>query len=170
MPLFNDVRVLEHGENSYNAGSFVYYVFEDADLAITVNGRIENADSLQLRGRSVPLSRWNRWRPSISGQHHRAPPGIFVFQGGPFKRGFHLEGARVHDIMPTVMALLGLPVAKDLDGRILRETFQDAFFDEKPVSFVETYGPRVVPVRAESVIPSLDEELLDQLRAIGYIR
>lgn len=170
MPLFNDVRVLEEGENSYKTGSFAYYVFEQADLAVTINDGIAVSDSLRVRGRIVPLSRWNRWRPSISGQHHKAPPGIFVFQGVPFKRGFRMEGARVHDIMPTVLAMLGMPVAEDLDGRILKEAFHDAFLNENPVSLVETYGPRIVPVRADGAIPSLDEDLVEQLRAIGYIR
>jgi predicted AlkP superfamily phosphohydrolase/phosphomutase len=169
-PLFSDVRVLEEGESSYKGGSFVYYVFEEADLVVTINDSIAAADSLRLGRRIAPLSRWNRWRPSISGQHHRAPPGIFVFQGAPFKRGFRMDGARVHDIAPTVLAMLGLPVAEDLDGRVLTETFQDAFLKRNPVSTVETYGPRIAPVRTGGAIPSLDKGRLEQLRAIGYIR
>jgi predicted AlkP superfamily phosphohydrolase/phosphomutase len=169
-PLFSDVRVLEEGENSYNTGSFVHYVFEQADLAVNINDGIAVADSLPLNGKVVPLSRWNRWRPSISGQHHKAPPGIFVFHGTPFRREFRMEGARVHDITPTILAMFRLPVAKDLDGRILEETFREGFLRDNPISFVETYGPRSVPVRSDGAIPSLDEELVEQLRAIGYIR
>ena len=81
-----------------------------------------------------------------------------------------MEGARVHDIMPTIMAMLGLPVARDLDGRVLEETFRETFLRQNPISHVDTYGSRSVPVRSEGAVPSLDEELVEQLRAIGYIR
>ena len=42
-----------------------------------------------------------------------APDGILIMSGGNIKKGVTLEGAHVADILPTILALLGLPVARD---------------------------------------------------------
>ncbi len=169
-PLFNEVRILGDSEQSYSTGGFVYYVFERADLALTLNNHVDLDDSLNVAGKVFPLSRWNKWRPSITGHHSMAPAGIVILKGAPFQRGARLENARVHDVTPTIMAAFGLPVAEDLEGRVLAEGFRQAFFENSPVISIPGYGARAAFVKEGILEGSADDALIQQLKAIGYIR
>jgi predicted AlkP superfamily phosphohydrolase/phosphomutase len=170
VPVFRDVRVLADGERSYRAGEFVVYVFAQADLAVAINMHAPLTDTLEVGGRRFPLSRWNRWNPGASGQHTEGPPGIVILNGRPFKRGMRITGARVHDIAPTVLAALGLPVAEDLEGKMLEDAFSADFLREHPPVMVPSYGVRPRPARAGEDSGTGDSAVLDQLRALGYIR
>lgn len=167
-PIFKDVRRLNAGDKSYRAGEFVVYVFAQADVAAAINLHVPLSDSLIVGDGHWALSRWNRWQPGASGQHTEGPPGIVILHGSPFKRGFRLAGARVHDIAPTVLALLGLPVADDLDGMVLRDAFSPRFL-RRQIATVPSYGPRAVPRGAKSGGGD-DAAIIEQLRSLGYIR
>ena len=56
--------------------------------------------------------------------HHR-PDGIFFALGKPFVAGKQIEEARLLDVAPTLLHLLGLPIPSDMDGRVLEEIFTD---------------------------------------------
>jgi len=169
-PLFKDVRILADNEQSYKAGEFVVYVFAPADVAAAINLHVPLSDSLRIGARCFPLGRWNRWQPGASGQHSEGPPGIVILHGKPFKRGVRVRGARIHDIAPTVIAALGLPVAQDLEGALLTDAFSPRFLLEHPPAAVPSYGPRERPERTARGEGEGDAALLKQLRSLGYIR
>ena len=50
-----------------------------------------------------------------------APPGVIFLWGGPIRAGARLQSPTVFDVTPTLLYLLGLPVGKDMDGRVLTE-------------------------------------------------
>lgn len=50
--------------------------------------------------------------------------GIFVIAGPGIRRDERIYGASLIDIAPTVLALLSLPVGRDMDGRPLLEAFE----------------------------------------------
>jgi predicted AlkP superfamily phosphohydrolase/phosphomutase len=110
----------------------------------------------------------------LSGAHEtkEALYGIFVASGGPIRQGASLERATILDVAPTVLYLLGLPVAKDLAGRILTDIFAPGWLDAHPPRTVPTYpGPAVtLPAASAGGADSpLDAELREQLRALGYL-
>jgi hypothetical protein len=101
--------------------------------------------------------------------HSRGPKGFFIMSGGPtLPRSERLE-ISIYDIAPTVLALLGLPVPDDMDGRVLKEMIDPAFWASHPVRTVATYE-RQSEREEMSSSTEADEELVDQLRALGYIR
>ncbi len=59
------------------------------------------------------------------GTHRR--DGILIAHGKPFRKGIEIEGARLIDMAPTILHLMGQPVPDDMDGRILRELFEPEF-------------------------------------------
>jgi len=61
-------------------------------------------------------------RAALEASWHRET-GILVLSGPGIARGASTHGARLVDVAPTAMALLGVPVGKDLDGRPLAEAF-----------------------------------------------
>jgi predicted AlkP superfamily phosphohydrolase/phosphomutase len=67
-----------------------------------------------------------------SGTHREE--GIFVAHGpGVVREGLSVTGARLIDLAPTLLHLLGVPVPADMDGRVLQEIFTDSFHAESPL-------------------------------------
>ena len=66
------------------------------------------------------------------------------------------------DITPTILYLMGLPVARDMEGRVLSEILDDDFARSRPVTFIPSYESlAVTPVveRLElDLPPPRDEE------------
>lgn len=101
--------------------------------------------------------------------HRDSPPGVFV------AAGYHIDPAakfssppRLLDIAPTVLALLGIPAAEDMDGRVLDELFPEEWKDAYPHERIPTYD--TVGWTPQAPIASdVDEELMKRLRTLGYI-
>ncbi|MEW6220225.1 MAG: alkaline phosphatase family protein [Thermodesulfobacteriota bacterium] len=55
----------------------------------------------------------------ISGDHRRF--GVFFAAGHGIRPDFRLADARIIDVAPTILALLGLPIPDHMDGRVLAE-------------------------------------------------
>jgi hypothetical protein len=73
------------------------------------------------------------------------------------------------DIAPTLLHALGLPVAADLAGRPVTAVFSPAFASAYTVRFVESYGEPRRRGEARAGTP-LDQEMIDRLRSLGYVR
>ena len=55
---------------------------------------------------------------------HR-PLGIFVAYGPGIRKNFDLGVAKIYDVAPTVLHIFGLPIPRDVDGRVLMELFEE---------------------------------------------
>jgi predicted AlkP superfamily phosphohydrolase/phosphomutase len=111
---------------------------------------------------------------TLSGTHmtNAARDGILIAAGGPFQRGRNMLGASILDVTPTVLHLLGLPVADNLEGRVWTVAFDPAWDSSHPVQKLAAYpGPPVaLPKASPSGAPELGADALrDELRALGYI-
>jgi len=51
--------------------------------------------------------------------------GTFIAYGSQIKKGLEVEQAKIYDITPTVLHLMGLAIPKDIDGRVLAEIFEE---------------------------------------------
>jgi hypothetical protein len=94
------------------------------------------------------------------------PQGLLICAGRDIKPQ-SLPPATERDILPTLMHLVGLPVSRELDGRVIVQAFADEFRAAHPVRFVAGYGRRVTPRSAES---RSDPEIVERLRSLGYIQ
>jgi predicted AlkP superfamily phosphohydrolase/phosphomutase len=104
-------------------------------------------------------------RPNTSG-HHR-PEGIVALWGRGVRRGARIEGARLVDILPTLLELLDLPAADGLEGQPLAGALDPAFSAAHPPRHVPDYGALSAPRGPES--SDLDQNVLERLRSLGYI-
>ncbi|HVU23899.1 MAG TPA: alkaline phosphatase family protein [Opitutus sp.] len=115
-----------------------------------------------LRPKAIPAE------PAGPAVEHR-PYGIFALAGPGIKRDQRITGATLLDICPTILALFGLPVGRDMDGKVLVHAWEAP----PPVGFVDSWDPIAGdsgqhPPGTE--IPLADsEEALRQLQALGYI-
>jgi hypothetical protein len=108
----------------------------------------------------------------ISGDH--TLHGILLMKGPGIKKNLELRQCSVLDIVPTVLYILGLPVADDMDGRILKDAFTAEFQMENPVQYIQSYeGSESIrdssPDRQQSD-KEVEKELLERLRSLGYIK
>ena len=98
------------------------------------------------------------------------PVGVLVMAGPDIRQGFDLGAASVLDITPTILALFGLPVARDMDGQPLTEALLPAFLQAHPVTWIDSYGGARAPEEDGALVASAgDPEVIEKLRSIGYI-
>jgi len=103
-----------------------------------------------------------------AGQHWEAPHGVLLAAGPAIRPAATLPEATVLDIAPTVLALMGLPLAEDLDGKVLEAALRRDRLPAWPPPRITRYpferrpAPRVDAGEA-------DEEELEELRALGYV-
>ncbi len=99
--------------------------------------------------------------------------GILICSGGPFvSGGKELDEASVLDVAPTVMAAMGIPIAKNFAGHVLEAAFKPDFLRAYPVRNIDSYETRLKPADATSgasASTQIDKDQLDALAALGYI-
>jgi hypothetical protein len=105
--------------------------------------------------------------------HSQAPDGFAVAAGGPFTPAADRGRLRIYDIAPTLAAILGLPIPEDIVAKPRADLLDPAF--------LAVHAPRSVPtweregrhdaLGEEGGVPgAMDDEEIERLRAIGYIR
>jgi predicted AlkP superfamily phosphohydrolase/phosphomutase len=98
---------------------------------------------------------------------HRAL-GAFAAAGPGISESGDVREASVFDVAPTVLALFGEPIGRDMDGLVMREVVDEGFLRDHPVQYVDTYERGEV-VEPEPETSPLDERIKEELRALGYI-
>ncbi len=105
-------------------------------------------------------------RTGRPGEHPETAKGVLFLRGPHVKRGYLIREATPYDLMPTFAWLLGLPLAEDLEGKVLKEAFEDSFAAGRAVSRIASYGVRET---ANPQASPADQLMLDLLKALGYI-
>ena len=70
---------------------------------------------------------------------------------------------------PTILTALGLPIATDLAGTAARSMFSETCQAKYPARTVATYGERRRPGQTRTGKP-LDQEMIERMRSLGYVR
>ena len=73
------------------------------------------------------------------------------------------------DVAPTILYALGVPISRELAGRPAMQLFADDFTSRFPVREIATYGDRR-PTAAVREGQPLDEEMVERMRSLGYVR
>ena len=96
-----------------------------------------------------------------------AASGFVIIAGGPAMRLGSETPLGLVDVAPAVLYLLGYPVSEEMDGRVPLEAFKSDFVSSHPVTKVKTFGR--LEVKSAGAY-SIDSELVDRLRSLGYIQ
>lgn len=100
---------------------------------------------------------------------HTSPPGILLAAGPAFKAG-RVDGLSVYDVLPLLAYLKGVPIARDLQGRLPVDLLSADLLAAQPPREVDTYGTRAQPADLAAGVEAVDDEMLERLRALGYIQ
>ena len=101
----------------------------------------------------------------VSERFHRME-GILYLYGRRVKRHSRIDKPVLVDLAPTVLALLGLPAAEDMPGRVLSEALEIPVLPDRIASHeTAERGEQKGGVRDAEV----DQAVIERLEALGYL-
>jgi hypothetical protein len=77
--------------------------------------------------------------PGVAGRASGHRDGLLILRGAGVRRGAILAGARLADVVPTLLYWSGYPVARDFDGQVLTAAFTEGFLAARPLAFLASY-------------------------------
>ena len=116
-----------------------------------------------LRPRGIPAE------PAGPAVQHR-PFGIFCMKGSHAKQDERIYGATLLDVTPTILTLFGLPVADDMDGRVLVQAFAETPEITRLPSWENEPGDCGMHPADMQMDPAAAKAMLQQFVALGYIQ
>jgi len=120
----------------------------------------------------------------LSADHMDAPPGVFIAAGPNIARHARSSGdamvppdrshpvGRAIDLLPTLLALQGIPLGRDFAGKPMLGVIDLEFLRKVPIRSVNTHDDRVWVAAREARMREAGDraERLEQLRSLGYIK
>jgi predicted AlkP superfamily phosphohydrolase/phosphomutase len=101
-------------------------------------------------------------------EHDNGPAGVVIARGPSIQPGL-IEGASLYDVAPTVLHILGLPVADDMESGPLRIAAAGSPLDREPER-IATHGPAARPLTSDTPASPADaREHEEYLKALGYV-
>jgi predicted AlkP superfamily phosphohydrolase/phosphomutase len=101
----------------------------------------------------------------ISGCHRMH--GVMIGQGAAVKPAMRLDAARIYDVAPTLLYLMGEPVPADMDGRVLTEIVAEDYLSANPISYSQ--ADESAPANEIEYSEAENAEVIESLKNLGYI-
>jgi hypothetical protein len=108
------------------------------------------------------------YHPDYSGNHRLN--GIVVMHGPGIRSGGMISDARLRDVTPSVLYLLGLPARADMEGRVITEAMTPEDLRAMAPTTVPTYETARARGGLRPVSSSIDEDTRQRLKALGYLQ
>jgi predicted AlkP superfamily phosphohydrolase/phosphomutase len=101
-----------------------------------------------------------------TGQHH--PDGFYaLFSPGRVSSARQID-ATIVDIAPTILYLMGEPVPRSMDGRVLEGAFEPGYLADRSIRYTET--SHLVTDRGQDVYSEEEMEVISRrLKDLGYL-
>jgi tetratricopeptide (TPR) repeat protein len=103
--------------------------------------------------------------PEAWHRHH----GVFVLKGPNVLKDERVYGASLLDVTPTILTLLGLPVGRDMDGKVLVQCFDKPVEVERIDSWETEPGDAGMHPPDARSDPFEQQEAMRQLVELGYL-
>ncbi|MFH1733214.1 MAG: alkaline phosphatase family protein, partial [bacterium] len=152
-------RLLDQNLQRYSDLIENYYIYMDETIGRLIAAADSNTTVMIVSDHGfdkiiLPTGHYN---------HMEKPAGVFICKGSGIKQGHKVTGAHVYDVTPTVLHLLGFPMAEDFDGKALT----DICTEQHEMVTITTYetGRRATRRLMES---DIDADYKERLRALGY--
>lgn len=94
--------------------------------------------------------------------------GILIGRGPALKTDTEIENARLIDLAPTLLYLLGIPVPADMDGKVLTNAVQSGFLTAHPVQAGNASSNSEAD-RTSGYTSEESAKVEERLRALGYL-
>lgn len=104
----------------------------------------------------------------VSEKFHRIE-GVLYLHGRGVKAGARIDRPTHLDVVPTVLAALGLPAAEDMPGRVLEEAFVRRAPPERIASYETGDGSTMAATSPVTRDVAADRAQLEHLASLGYL-
>lgn len=151
-----------HGPFAQETSDLILDWWSEDSLFSTQPSFADDSDQAALVIREHKPSETSEW-----GGTHRLF-GILIARAPVFNEGMEVKSPHLIDISPTILHLLGVPVPKDMDGKVLESLFKPEFLSAHPVRSGAASGTS----SGERSSGYTDEEAAkveERLQALGYL-
>jgi predicted AlkP superfamily phosphohydrolase/phosphomutase len=93
--------------------------------------------------------------------------GIFLARGEGIEKGKRIEGAKIIDIAPTVLYLMGEKIPFSMDGKVLDRIFSPKFLESNPKEFYHSSLER--GQKDTSFTLEDEDDIVKRLKGLGYL-
>lgn len=97
------------------------------------------------------------------------PDGIVILSGPSFRKKHEFTGATLFDITPTLLYALNIPIGRDMDGRVLFDAFRPDYIKVNPPKLTASHD-KGYKQKGEAASSEVDEQMLEDLKSLGYIQ
>jgi len=144
-------------EEMYGRGK---YIDDAPDILLMTEGYL-----MIDRDVDVPsVFQTSTWR---TGDHRME--GMFILSGRKIRRGETVRGARLIDLAPTILYLMGIPIPCDMDGKVLVDAFEPGTLEQDPPCITES---RLEESKDDDLRVFTDQEVSrieERLIGLGYL-
>ncbi len=106
-------------------------------------------------------------RDYVQGRHHSL--GIVAAYGAGVAKGANTRDAHIVDVAPTILYAMGLPVPRDMDGRVLTEAFDPDYVAKHPIEYEDPSVTGRDPEQRQQYTQEEEEEMQRRLQGLGYV-
>jgi predicted AlkP superfamily phosphohydrolase/phosphomutase len=141
-----------------------FYTYQDRILGEFVEAADENTCIVVLSDHGFAKDP-QPYRPTHTGKHDLE--GMCVVAGKGVQPGVEFT-VTPEDVAPTVLAIMGAAVSRDMDGRVLSEVISPEHAKRFPVRYVGRY-PGNYMTTSDWKSTDTDREIIERLKALGYL-
>lgn len=96
--------------------------------------------------------------------------GIFIAYGKNINKEYKLPDKDIVDVAPTILYALGLPIPKDIDGKVITDIFEKSFFSKNKIILEDSTERKRDDLEQANIFSDEEtEKTKEKLRALGYI-
>lgn len=156
--VFRSITRFEKNRNSENP--------IQPDLVFRFNPQLSIDEKIIINGKTIEVNKFIKVERTLPGSHELR--GIFIASGEDFFSDKKISGISVLDITPTILHLLGMPVAEDFDGKIIAHSINHKTVSIN-INMIPTYETDKKLLLKKSEDKLFEEKVIKQLKGIGYL-
>jgi len=145
------------------------YLSRAPDLLVTPSKGYFVRNSLDHYEWALTYPSGSYGRRSIMHTGMHSPEGVFIAWGPVTNKRAEIQNAQIIDIAPTILYLLGEPIPREMDGRLLEEAIHPEYLAHNPVLFGDTEEEKPKGPSQKAYSESEEREIEERLRGLGYL-
>lgn len=95
--------------------------------------------------------------------------GILIASGKHCRKNAKIEGARLIDVAPTILHLMGQSVPEDMDGKVLSDLLDPGYVASHPIRYEKSEQPGTESAAQGKYSAEETAQVEERLKALGYI-
>ncbi len=161
-----DIKVAENGR-------CIFKILNDIQSGFTVEIDTQTINKpegfhILIKGQEYKMSDFMIKDPAYG--KHDVNDVVIIVSGKNIRKHRQLKDASIYDIVPTVLYMLDLPVAKDMPGKVLKTAIIKPYLYMNPVRYIHTYEKDKKTTIEKPVRAPADEKMIkERMRTLGYI-